>query len=95
MATKGVETQAGEEEEAGGTTGGEGAEDGGGAQFGITSYPGRGNGEGEPWGDGNGALTTQGRERAREQKLHAQRTANKNLRTRVEMLEVTLRGCIC
>jgi hypothetical protein len=63
-----------------------------GAKFGTTTYGGRGNGEGEPWGDGNGALTAQGRERAREQEVYALKTANKNLRTRVHMLEVTARG---
>ena len=38
-------------------------------------------------------MTTQGRERAKDQELQAQRTANRNLRTRVGMLEATLKGC--
>ena len=38
-------------------------------------------------------MTTQGRDRAKDQELQAQRTANRNLRTRVEMLEATLKGC--
>ena len=37
-------------------------------------------------------MTTQGRERAKDQELQAQRTANRNLRTRVGMLEATLKG---
>ena len=77
-----------------GNIGGRGGQGrGGGAQFGITSYQGRGNGEREPWGDDNEALIAQGRDRAREHELQAQRTANVNLRTRVGMLEATLKGC--
>ena len=77
-----------------GNIGGRGGQGrGGGAQFGITTYQGRGYGEREPWGDDKEGLTAQGRDRAKDHELQAQRTANRNLRTRVGMLEATLKGC--
>ena len=69
-----------------GSNGGRGGQGrGGGPHFGTTNQ-GRGYGGGGPWGDDNEGMTTQGRERAKDQELQAQRTANRNLRTRVGML---------
>ena len=58
-----------------------------GAQFGTTTHAGRGRGGAEPRGDGNDA-----RERAREQEVNALRIATKNMRTRLQMSEVSARS---